>query len=64
MDDILLKSKKIEIIGYTLTGIGILKDYFRKFEYLTGTDAQHQYEGLKNAEHLAKKYLIEQIKEE
>ena len=61
MDSLLLKSKKIELIGYTLIGIGLLQEYFKKFENLDGTYAQRQYEGLKEAEHLAKQFLVEQL---
>jgi len=64
MDDILAQSKKIEIIGYTLVGIGLLREYFKKFENLEGTYAQRQYEGLKDAEYLAKQFLVEQLKDE
>ena len=54
----------VEIICNTLMGISFLKDHYKGFENLTGTYAQVQYNGLKEAEYLTKQYLIEFMKKD
>lgn len=48
-----------QILYYTLGGLKLLKEHYKNFEMMTGSYAQHQYNGLSEAEHLAKQYLLE-----
>lgn len=57
------KRNLVEVIGYTLVGIAVIREHFKSFKSLIGTYANVQYNSLKDAEDLAKQYLIEILKE-
>ena len=60
----LTKEEIIVSMHLTLAGLEMLKTHYKHFEMLIGSYAKEQYEGLLNAEHLAKQYIIELSEEE
>lgn len=55
------KKNLIELLGYTLIGLSIVKERFKEYKNDSGCYGFKQLEGVNNVEELVKKYLFEML---